>query len=90
MTKDRILELLWQEKDYLSGEEMARRLSVSRTAVSILSTLSLFPVHPAAPTTRTAAPASAVNILFQSFFFIPAFLPEGSGPASFILYETPQ
>ena len=33
MTKDRILELLWQEKDYLSGEEMARRLSVSRTAV---------------------------------------------------------
>ena len=33
MTKDRILELLWQEESYLSGEEMARRLSVSRTAV---------------------------------------------------------
>ena len=33
MTKDRILELLWQEEEYLSGEEMARRLSISRTAV---------------------------------------------------------
>lgn len=34
MTKDTLLSLLWQSADtYISGEELARRLSVSRTAV---------------------------------------------------------
>ena len=34
MTKDELLTLLWQNADtYISGEELARRLSVSRTAV---------------------------------------------------------
>ena len=34
MTKDELLSLLWQNADtYISGEELARRLSVSRTAV---------------------------------------------------------
>ena len=34
MTKDAILELLWQNADsYVSGAELAKRLGVSRTAV---------------------------------------------------------
>ena len=34
MTKEDLLTLLWQNADaYISGEELARRLSVSRTAV---------------------------------------------------------
>ncbi len=33
MTKDQVLALLKKSGDYLSGEEMSRRLSVSRAAV---------------------------------------------------------
>ena len=34
MTKEELLKLLWQNADaYISGEELARRLSVSRTAI---------------------------------------------------------
>ena len=34
MTRDELLAILWQNADsYVSGEELARRLLVSRTAV---------------------------------------------------------
>ena len=34
MTRDEVLDFLWKNADdYVSGEELARRLSLSRTAV---------------------------------------------------------